>query len=153
MQAATEWRPLAREPTIGAMSNNGGRLSRLQPADLHKTIRMYLAMQRAQGYLLRFGPGRGRGKCGRPASPMEPTRPGPAIPIDALFDSAGIGPNALTDARQAICRADVIIGRDVTSGVEFVVYGRATIERTASPARIGCPRASRRPVSLRMAGP
>jgi hypothetical protein len=32
---------------IGAMSNHGGGRSRRQPAHLHETIRLYLAMQRA----------------------------------------------------------------------------------------------------------
>ena len=36
-----------RPPTLGAMSNHGGRRGRRLPPHLHGTIQLYLAMQRA----------------------------------------------------------------------------------------------------------
>ncbi|HTI50559.1 MAG TPA: hypothetical protein VL475_06400 [Planctomycetaceae bacterium] len=56
-----------------------------------------------------------------------------AIPIDALFDLSGTGPNesAGIDVRGVLEAAEVIIGRDVMSGREFILYGREKIQRIA----------------------
>jgi hypothetical protein len=57
----------------------------------------------------------------------------PGIPIDALFDVSGVGPNVHGDfdAREALHVASVIIGRDVMTRDEFILCGRETIERIA----------------------
>jgi hypothetical protein len=59
-----------------------------------------------------------------------------AIPIDALFDLSGEGLNesAGIDVRGALEAAKVILGRDVMTGHEFILFGRETIERIASGA-------------------
>ena len=49
------------------------------------------------------------------------------IPIAALFDD-GAGPNVSTDPRKSLNDAAVIIGVDVMSQREFLVYGRKTLE-------------------------
>ena len=61
------------------------------------------------------------------------------IPLEALFDE-GTGPNLSADPRNALRDADVIIGVDVMSRREFVVYGRKSIEklfRSGKPERLG----------------
>ena len=57
----------------------------------------------------------------------------PGVPIDALFDVSGVGPNRHGDfdAREALNAASIIIGRDVMTRDEFILYGRETIERLA----------------------
>ena len=57
-----------------------------------------------------------------------------AIPINALFDASGTRPNeaAHFDVRKTLQAADVIIGRDVMTGHEFILYGRDTVERIAT---------------------
>jgi hypothetical protein len=56
-----------------------------------------------------------------------------AIPINALFDSTGRRPNkyAAFNVRKTLQAADVIIGRDVMTGREFILYGRDAVERIA----------------------
>jgi hypothetical protein len=56
-----------------------------------------------------------------------------AIPINALFDASGSRPNeaAHFDVRQTLQAADVIVGRDVMTGDEFILYGRDTVQRIA----------------------
>jgi hypothetical protein len=57
-----------------------------------------------------------------------------AIPIEALFDASGARPNEAGhfDVRKTLQAADVIIGRDVMTGHEFILFGRDTVERIAS---------------------
>jgi len=57
-----------------------------------------------------------------------------AIPIEALFDVDGSCPNesAGFDVRGVLNTAKVIIGRDVMSGREFILFGRDVIERVAT---------------------
>lgn len=54
-----------------------------------------------------------------------------AIPLHALFAADGISPNPDLDARQALTAADVIVGVDVMSKQEFVLYGKKTLEKIA----------------------
>jgi hypothetical protein len=51
------------------------------------------------------------------------------IPIDALFDSSGVKLNPDCDPRPALQQAQLILGVDVTTGREFLVYGRKTLEK------------------------
>ena len=53
----------------------------------------------------------------------------PVIPIHSLFDTSGVAPNLEADPRQALCDAEVILGVDVMSRNEFLLYGRRTLER------------------------
>jgi hypothetical protein len=57
-----------------------------------------------------------------------------AVPINAFFDSTGTRPNdsAHFDIRQTLLDAEVILGRDVMSGDEFILFGRETVLRIAS---------------------
>src|SRR5579864_2249585 len=57
-----------------------------------------------------------------------------AIPINALFDVTGSRPNehADFDVRKTLRAADVIVGRDVMTGHEFILYGRDAVERIAA---------------------
>jgi hypothetical protein len=57
-----------------------------------------------------------------------------AIPINAFFDSTGTGLNeeADFDIRRILTDAEVIIGRDVMTGHEFILYGRDALQRLAS---------------------
>ena len=50
------------------------------------------------------------------------------IPIAALFDE-GAGPNLSSDPRKLLADAAVIMGVDVMSQREFLVYGRKTLEQ------------------------
>jgi hypothetical protein len=50
------------------------------------------------------------------------------IPFEALFAADGINPNPECDPRPELHRADVILGVDVMSGREFLVYGRKALE-------------------------
>jgi hypothetical protein len=56
-----------------------------------------------------------------------PAAPLPVVPIDALFGEY-CGPNFSADPRAALHAAAVIIGVDVMSGREFLVYGRPLLE-------------------------
>jgi len=58
----------------------------------------------------------------------------PAVPLEALFDEDGSCPNenAGFDVRQVLNTAKVILGRDVMTGREFILFGRETVERVAS---------------------
>lgn len=60
--------------------------------------------------------------------------PPDAVPINAFFDSTGTRPNdsADFDVRQTLLDAEVILGRDVMSGDEFILFGRETVLRIAS---------------------
>lgn len=51
------------------------------------------------------------------------------VPIDALFDE-GVGPNLSGehDPRESLATADVILGVDVMTEREFLVYGRDALE-------------------------
>jgi hypothetical protein len=63
----------------------------------------------------------------------EPSDP---IPIQALFAEDGWSPNRAVDYRPRLGAADVIIGVDVMTRTEFLVYGRAAVEdlaRTGGP--------------------
>jgi len=53
------------------------------------------------------------------------------IPIAALFDEA-YGPNLSDDPRSDLHAADIIMGVDVMSQREFIVYGRDLLERIAA---------------------
>ena len=53
------------------------------------------------------------------------------IPIAALFDEA-YGPNLSDDPRPDLRTADIIMGVDVMSQREFIVYGRDLLERIAA---------------------
>src|SRR5262245_42998021 len=57
-----------------------------------------------------------------------------AVPIDAFFDSTNTRPNedADFDVRQTLHDAEVIIGQDVMTSHEFILYGRDTIKSIAS---------------------
>jgi hypothetical protein len=55
-----------------------------------------------------------------------------AVPIAALFASDGINPNPQSDPRGALHAAELIIGMDVMSGHQFLLYGREALERIAS---------------------
>ncbi len=50
-------------------------------------------------------------------------------PIDAIFDESGVGANKSPDYRPALATADLIIGVDVMSRHEFLVYGRDRLDR------------------------
>jgi hypothetical protein len=52
-----------------------------------------------------------------------------AIPFHALFDSSGVNPNPDCDRWPAFQQAQIIIGVDVMTGHEFLVYGRKTAEK------------------------
>jgi len=58
----------------------------------------------------------------------------PAVSIEALFDVDGSCPNesAGFDVRRVLNTAKVILGRDVMTGREFILFGRDTVERVAS---------------------
>lgn len=62
-----------------------------------------------------------------------------AIPINALFDATGLGPNPETDTRQALRDAHIIMGLDVMSCRKFLVFGRGTQKKIAS-GRLQVPR-------------
>jgi hypothetical protein len=53
--------------------------------------------------------------------------PGDPVPIHALIDDSGVRPSLAADHRQALRAADLIIGEDVKSGRQFLVYGRAAL--------------------------
>ncbi|HEY3965446.1 MAG TPA: hypothetical protein VGM05_12900 [Planctomycetaceae bacterium] len=57
-----------------------------------------------------------------------------AVPINAFFDSTGTRPNesADFDVQQTLLDAEVILGRDVMSGDEFILFGRDAVLRIAS---------------------
>ena len=70
----------------------------------------------------------------RPTTNPEPVNLGldiRTIPIDALFASDGINPNksADFDPRATIMAADVILGVDVMSGHEFLLYGYDALQQ------------------------
>jgi hypothetical protein len=54
-----------------------------------------------------------------------------AVPIRALFDEAGLRPNPAPDRRPTLHGAEVILGVDVVSGNQFLVYGREALRRDA----------------------
>ena len=54
--------------------------------------------------------------------------PMPAIPIHALFGE-GMQPNLDADPRPALHGANLIVGVDVTTQDEFLVYGRDLLKR------------------------
>jgi hypothetical protein len=58
----------------------------------------------------------------------------PAIPIHALL-ADDLGPNLAPDSRPLLLSADLVFGRDVTSGREFLVYGRPFLERIVRTGR------------------
>ena len=49
------------------------------------------------------------------------------VPIHAILDESETGPNPSFDARQALHDAEVILGVDVMSEREFLVYGSETL--------------------------
>jgi hypothetical protein len=51
-----------------------------------------------------------------------------AIPIEALFGE-GLSPNLDANPRRALHEADVILGVDVMSQREFLLFGRDAIDR------------------------
>src|SRR5579871_1017249 len=55
----------------------------------------------------------------------------PVIPIEALFDETGTGPNKSADHRQALVAATVILGVDGKTRNEFLLFGRETLEGIA----------------------
>ena len=52
-----------------------------------------------------------------------------AIPINALFAADGHSPNPGSDPRPALHAAELIIGVDVMSRHQFLVYGRRALEK------------------------
>ena len=70
---------------------------------------------------------------------MNPENHRKVIPIAALFDE-GVGPNRANDLRPALAAADVIVGVDVMSEREFLVFGRKTLQDSlASGSPIAVP--------------
>jgi hypothetical protein len=55
----------------------------------------------------------------------------PAVPIHALFDETGLRPNSVADPRPALHSAEVVVGVDVMSGNQFLVYGREALSKAA----------------------
>ena len=53
----------------------------------------------------------------------------PVIPFAAIFAEDDINPNPSADPRPALNAAQVVLGVDVMSGREFLVYGRQELER------------------------
>jgi len=70
------------------------------------------------------------------AAPPVPDR----VPLHALLDEAGTGPNldAGFDVREFLAGADVILGVDVPTGEEFLVYGLDFLQRVVA-AGVGTP--------------
>jgi hypothetical protein len=60
---------------------------------------------------------------------MQVTSP---IPIHALFDENGTGPNPGANPSTVIRDASVIVGVDVMSGREFLVFGRQALEAASN---------------------
>lgn len=63
------------------------------------------------------------------------------VPIHALLNAAGTGPNLSADPRPDLHASEVIIGVDMMTGHEFVAFGRRTLEQIvcsgqARPVRI-----------------
>jgi hypothetical protein len=54
-----------------------------------------------------------------------------AVPIHALYDENGLRPHSAADPRPALHDAEVILGVDVKSGAQFVVYGREALRGVA----------------------
>ena len=52
----------------------------------------------------------------------------PGIPIHAIFGRSHAEANPARDHRPALRAADLIFGRDVDSGHEFLVYGRDALD-------------------------
>ncbi len=50
------------------------------------------------------------------------------IPLEAIFAADSLSPNPECDPRPMLGKADVILGVDVMSGHEFLVYGRRALE-------------------------
>jgi hypothetical protein len=65
----------------------------------------------------------------------------PTVSIHALFAADSINPNPELDPRPALAAVEVILGVDVMTGREFLVYGRDALERIVR---------SRRPTPMRM---
>jgi hypothetical protein len=63
--------------------------------------------------------------------------PKQAIPVEALFAADDINPNPESDPRPALAAADVVLGMDVDSGRQFLLYGRDTLERIVRSGRPG----------------
>jgi len=59
----------------------------------------------------------------------------PGIPIHAIYGKNISEPNLSPDYRPTLLAADLIFGRDVDSGHEFLVYGRAALERVRENGR------------------
>ena len=57
------------------------------------------------------------------------------IPIHALFDGSGINPNLDSDPRPAFRDAQIIIGVDVMSQREFLVFGRELLQEIVTSGR------------------
>ena len=53
------------------------------------------------------------------------------IPIEALFDESGTGPNLRADPRHALNDAEVVIGVDVMTQREHLIYGRELLQQIA----------------------
>src|SRR5262249_38520381 len=59
----------------------------------------------------------------------------PTVSIHALFAADGINPNPEFDPRPALAAVEVILGVDVMTGREFLVYGRDALERVVRSGR------------------
>jgi hypothetical protein len=61
---------------------------------------------------------------------MDEIHAAPVVPINALFDAKGTGPNPEVDPRAALYVADVVFAVDAMTGNQTVVYGREKLEKT-----------------------
>jgi hypothetical protein len=48
----------------------------------------------------------------------------PIVPLEAFFDLNGVGPNRSHDPKPELIAAEIILGVDVMTQNEFLVYGR-----------------------------
>ena len=51
------------------------------------------------------------------------------LPIESLFASDGLNPNPESDPRPMLHRAEVIFGVDVMTGHQFLVFGKAALQK------------------------
>lgn len=59
----------------------------------------------------------------------------PGVPIHAIYGRDISEPNRNPDYRPWLLAADLILGRDVGSGHEFLVYGRPALEEVSRSGR------------------
>jgi hypothetical protein len=54
------------------------------------------------------------------------------IPVHAMFAADNVGPNEENNSQETIEEADVIMGVDVMSGNEFLIFGRDLLQKIVS---------------------